>query len=569
MSSTLATVRRSRIPAVAAAFCTVAAGLTLGLPSAYAMPDNYWQFDEPGHYTWVVPDGVHLIDVELWGAAGGGTSPGRTGGSPAYVESYLEVDPGDTFEIYVGGTGDDRSTADEATHAGGYNGGGDGGAHGGNGTGGGGGGATDIRYDGTALADRVMVAAGGGGSASTAGGNAEDEDGDDAADYGAVLGGGGGTTESGGDGAWGSGVSAEEGHGEDGALGVGGAGQFDSACRYTGGGGGGGLYGGGGGGCEYNSGGSGGGAGSSLVPDGGYVEVSGDNPDEDEDGAAAISLIDPDAPAAPNAVAGDASATVSWTEPGFVGSMDITDYTVTAWPGGATCTTDGALSCTVTGLENGTAYTFTVAARSDAGESDPSAPSGEVTPQIGTIAPTVAFPSRGAFLSSWTVLRSFGSPMATMTVSTPKVCRVSGASLVFLHRAGTCRVAVLQDGTAVARGSIPVAADGSGRAMTSGLVRFRGGSTFLTTASKERLAGWAPTLRVDRTVVVVTGWVSGMRTSAAARTLSAKRAQVVATYLRSLGVHVTARSGGGAHWLGSSGLSRATDVSWFAAPVLR
>jgi hypothetical protein len=565
----MSSIRRSRVAALAAATCTIAAGLTLGLPSAHAVTDTEWQYDDPGDYTFVVPAGVHLIDVELWGGYGGGASLGTSGGAPAYVEGFLEVSPGSTYHVYVGGAGDDRSNADGAPHAGGYNGGGAGGAKGVNGSGGGGGGATDIRYDETALFDRVMVAAGGGGSSSSWGGTAYEENGDSADDYGAVAGGGGADVDAAGSGASGVGSFAELGQGADGGLGDGGSGQYNSHCRYTGGGGGGGLYGGGGGGCEYNSGGSGGGAGSSLVPDGGYVSDGPENPDGDEDGYALISLVDPDAPDAPDAVAGDASATVSWIEPEFVGSMEISGYTVYASPGDATCTTDGALSCTVTGLENGTAYVFTVAARTGVGESDPSAPSGEVTPQIGTIAPIVSFPRRGAFLSSWTVLRSFGSPMASLTVSTPKVCRVSGATVVFLHKAGTCRVAVLQDGTAVARGSIPVVADGSGRAMTSGLVRFRGGSTYLTTASKARLAGWAPTLRADGTVVVVTGWVSGMRTSAAARTLSAKRAQVVATFLRSLGVHVTSRSGAGAHWLGSSGLSRATDVSWFAAPVLR
>jgi len=87
MSSTLSAVRRSRFPAIAAAMCTVAAGLTLGLPSAHAVPATDWSFDEPGHYTWTVPAGVTLVDVELWGAAGGGSFVGGEGGAGAYVEA--------------------------------------------------------------------------------------------------------------------------------------------------------------------------------------------------------------------------------------------------------------------------------------------------------------------------------------------------------------------------------------------------------------------------------------------------------------------------------------------------
>jgi outer membrane protein OmpA-like peptidoglycan-associated protein len=564
----MSSIRRSRIPAVVAATCTIAAGLTLGMPAAHAVTDTEWQYDDPGHYTWTVPAGVHLIDVELWGAYGGGASPGTSGGAPAYVEGFLTVTPGSTYHIFVGGTGDDRSAVDGAPHGGGYNGGGDGGAKGVNGSGGGGGGATDMRYDEDAMFDRVAVAAGGGGSSSSWGGTAFDEYGDPGDDYGEVMGGAGAEVDRDGAGAQGVGDFAGLGSGITGSMGQGGAGQYNEHCRYTGGGGGAGYYSGGGGGCEDNSGGSGGGAGSSLVPDEGYVSDTSGNPDDDEDGYAVITLLDPEPPTSVDAVAGDASATVSWTAPEFTGSMDIIEYTVRAFPGLAQCTTNGATSCVVTGLENGTEYSFLVEARTGVGSSDPSDPSGTVTPQpSSTVAPTVAFPRAGAFLSTWTVLRSFGTPAATMSSSTPKICRVSGARVAFLRTAGTCRLTVRQEGQPVARGSIAVAASGSGTPMTTKLIRFRDGSTYLTRASQRRLATWAPELIDHESVVAVRGWVSGMRNTKAARTLSAKRAQVVATYLRSLGVTVTARYGAGAHWLGSSARSRAAEVSWYAAPL--
>ena len=90
-----------------------------------------------------------------------------------------------------------------------------------------------------------------------------------------------------------------------------------------------------------------------------------------------------------SAVAGDGQVTVSWTAPGNPGSDPVNRYVVTASPGGKTCTvtvpntlppTAPATSCTVTGLTNGVAYTFTVQAGSLAGLGLPSSPSMAVTP---------------------------------------------------------------------------------------------------------------------------------------------------------------------------------------------
>src|SRR5436190_343776 len=72
----------------------------------------------------------------------------------------------------------------------------------------------------------------------------------------------------------------------------------------------------------------------------------------------------PDAPTAVSAIAGIGMASVTFTAPAFDGGSAITTYTATATPGGATgsCAGPSACAITVTGLTNGTSYTFTVTA---------------------------------------------------------------------------------------------------------------------------------------------------------------------------------------------------------------
>jgi hypothetical protein len=87
----------------------------------------------------------------------------------------------------------------------------------------------------------------------------------------------------------------------------------------------------------------------------------------------------PAVPLGVSARAGNASATVNFSAPTDDGGSPITGYVVTASPGGGTAT--GATSpLTVTGLVNGTSYTFAVKAVNSVGESAASAPSVGVTP---------------------------------------------------------------------------------------------------------------------------------------------------------------------------------------------
>jgi len=87
-------------------------------------------------------------------------------------------------------------------------------------------------------------------------------------------------------------------------------------------------------------------------------------------------LVPPTVPSHPLRVVaepGTHAATVSWTRPASDGGSPITGYVVTSFPGGKACTTS-TTSCTITGLNNGTTYTFTIAAFNAVGTSATSAP---------------------------------------------------------------------------------------------------------------------------------------------------------------------------------------------------
>jgi uncharacterized protein (TIGR02145 family) len=86
----------------------------------------------------------------------------------------------------------------------------------------------------------------------------------------------------------------------------------------------------------------------------------------------------PDAPTAVVATAGNSSASVAFT-PASNGGSAITGYTVTSNPGSFTGTGSSS-PIIVTGLTNGTSYTFTVVATNAVGNSASSAASNAVTP---------------------------------------------------------------------------------------------------------------------------------------------------------------------------------------------
>jgi len=238
---------------------------------------------------YVVPDGVYLLAVTVRGARGqsGANTPigtlgyGGISAAPAQVTGVLAVTPGETLQVYVGGSG----------AVGGWNGGGAPGA--GNsscGAGGRGGGASDIRQGGTGLAARKIVAAGSAGGGGGSGGH---------------DGGAGGAAGASGSGSVpGTAGTQVAGGTTGGAAAAGGVGAAPG-----GGGGGGGYYGGGGGaGGGAFLGGSGGGGGSSYTGGvtSGVVSAAGTGSD---DGSVTITPLNTP-PAAPTLVSMASGETV-------------------------------------------------------------------------------------------------------------------------------------------------------------------------------------------------------------------------------------------------------------------
>ena len=134
----------------------------------------------------------------------------------------------------------------------------------------------------------------------------------------------------------------------------------------------------------------------------------------------------PSTPGAPTAVAGDGSATVTITPAGS--GPTPSSYNVAASPGGATCTVSSpATSCEVTGLTNGTSYTFTASATNGAGTSAASAASNTVTPT--RAAAPVAPPYTGPIAMHFDVSCVPAGSAMTVTLTGERLNTIKSASV--------------------------------------------------------------------------------------------------------------------------------------------
>jgi hypothetical protein len=158
--------------------------------------------------------------------------------------------------------------------------------------------------------------------------------------------------------------------------------------------------------------------------------------------------VAPGVPTSVSATSGaNAQSVVSWTAPGSDGGLPITGYTVLS-SGGQTCSwTSGALSCTVTGLTNGTPYTFTVTATNVMGTSSASSASSSVTPRTTPGLPTSVAATSGAngqSVVSWIAPASDGGSTITGYTVT---ANPGGQTCSWTSGALSCTVTGLTNGT--------------------------------------------------------------------------------------------------------------------------
>ena len=197
----------------------------------------------------------------------------------------------------------------------------------------------------------------------------------------------------------------------------------------------------------------------------------------------------PDAATGVVGTGGDAQVALSWTAPAQDGGSPITGYIVTPYIGTTAQPWSGYASSataeTVTGLTNGTSYTFTVQAVNSEGTGPPSAATALITPSTTPSAPTsvVAVPGDGQVSLSWTAPAQDGGSTISGYLVTPDEGGIPQSPIAFASTTTTEVVTGLTNGATYTFTVQATNGDGNGPAsvQSAGVVPVASTSTLTIT----------------------------------------------------------------------------------------
>ena len=179
------------------------------------------------------------------------------------------------------------------------------------------------------------------------------------------------------------------------------------------------------------------------------ITVAATNPAGDSVSSAAVTGSPVTIPGKPTISAtepGSNSVLVRWRAPSATGGASVSNYTVVASPGGNSCTTGGAiLFCTVTGLDNGTTYAFTVTATNTAGTGTASASYNGVPATIPSSPRSIIVsPTNAGLTASWAAPSYDGGTAISGYVAT---VRSTGDTCSTIASTRTCTFTGLVNGS--------------------------------------------------------------------------------------------------------------------------
>jgi len=214
----------------------------------------------------------------------------------------------------------------------------------------------------------------------------------------------------------------------------------------------------------------------------------------------------PSQPTGLTATTGNQTVTLTWKPPANAGSPAFSSYTAQLNPGGINCPTAltaAALTCTFTGLTNGTAYTASVSAVNTNG-AGPAATLANVTPSTLPGAPTitgVSFSGNSAVVTWTAPANTGGSPVTDYTVT----ARAGTAAPTCTTTGLTCTIAGLVTGQTYSFTVVATTKAGNGPASPNYTATLAGAPSAITGVTA-KLVG--RTLRLSWAAPATTGSAS-------------------------------------------------------------